>query len=89
MSLIDLFTVQVHFDQPICLTGIKIGAAPATVGGLAGRPYIHLFAIDLTTQSAARFALVTQDCTLPDKDTKAVRLDVRISLPVHPYMSKR
>ena len=42
-----------------------------------GVPYIHVFAADLTTLSAARFSLLTQHCTLPTTGTKAVRLEVR------------
>ena len=69
-------TLQVRFEQPICLTGIKVGAAPSTGGPLGGAPYIHLFAADLTTLSSARFSLLTQHCTLPTTGTKAVRLEV-------------
>ena len=67
-----------RFEQPICLTGIKVGAAPSTGGPLGGAPYIHLFAADLTTLSSARFSLLTQHCMLPTTGTKAVRLEVRM-----------
>jgi hypothetical protein len=70
-----IFPSQVRFQQPICLTGIKVGAAPGS-GGLAEQPHVHLFALDLSTMSAARFALLTGHCSLPPSGTKAVRLEV-------------
>src|SRR5579871_6196756 len=73
---------QVRFEQPICLTGIKVGAAPSTAGPLGGPPFVHVFAADLTTLSAARFSLLTQHCTLPATGTKAVRLEVSVMPPL-------
>lgn len=66
-----------RFEQPICLTGIKVGAAPGTGPGAAVTPHIHLFAYDLSTLGAARFAVLTENCTLPTSGTKAVRIEVR------------
>ena len=73
----EIVMVQVRFEQPICLTGIKVGAAPGTGPGAAVTPHIHLFAYDLSTLGAARFAVLTEDCTLPTSGTKAVRIEVR------------
>ena len=67
---------QVRFEQPICLTGIKVGAAPGTGPGAAVTPHIHLFAYDLSTLGAARFAVLTENCSLPTSGTKAVRIEV-------------
>jgi hypothetical protein len=75
------WAAQVRFEQPICLTGIKVGAAPSTAGPLGGPPFVHVFAADLTTLSAARFSLLTQHCTLPATGTKAVRLEVCVIGP--------
>ena len=71
--------LQVRFEQPICLTGIKVGAAPGTGPGAAVTPHIHLFAYDLSTLGAARFAVLTENCTLPASGTKAVRIEVRFT----------
>jgi len=79
--------LQVRFEQPICLTGIKVGAAPGTGPGAAVTPHIHLFAYDLSTLGAARFALLTENCTLPTSGTKAVRIEVsRQSLSESAYL---
>ncbi len=69
--------MQVRFEQPICLTGIKVGAAPGSGPGAAVTPHIHLFAYDLSTLGAARFAILTENCSLPTSGTKAVRIEVR------------
>ena len=68
--------LQVRFEQPICLTGIKVGAAPGSGPGAAVTPHIHLFAYDLSTLGAARFAILTENCSLPTSGTKAVRIEV-------------
>ena len=71
-----IHVLQIRFEQPICLTGIKVGAAPGTGPGAAVTPHIHLFAYDLSTLGAARFAVLTENCSLPTSGTKAVRIEV-------------
>ena len=73
VTYVDL---QVHFPQAVCLTGLKVGAAPAAGGPLGTTPYVHIFANDLTTLGAARFTCLAEDCQLPESGTKAVRLEV-------------
>ena len=67
--------MQVHFPQAVCLTGVKVGAVPAKLGG-EDTAYVHIFAADLTTPGAARFVCLTENCALPESGTKAVRLEV-------------
>lgn len=69
--------LQVHFPTIICLTGVKIGAAPGT-GSLTDVPHVHVFAHDLHTLSGSRYACVAQHCNLPDSGTRAVRVEVSI-----------
>ena len=66
--------LQVHFPQAVCLTGVKVGAVPVKVGAVEP-PTVHIFAKDLITLGAARFACLAEDCALPESGTKAVRLE--------------
>ncbi|KAL0053110.1 hypothetical protein WJX82_000994 [Trebouxia sp. C0006] len=65
---------EVHFPNIICLTGVKIGAAPGT-GSLTDVPHVHVFAHDLHTLSGSRYACVAEHCNLPDSGTRAVRVE--------------
>ncbi|KAL0034398.1 hypothetical protein WJX79_000220 [Trebouxia sp. C0005] len=65
---------EVHFPTIICLTGVKIGAAPGT-GSLTDVPHVHVFAHDLHTLSGSRYACVAEHCNLPDSGTRAVRVE--------------
>ena len=69
--------LQVHFPNIICLTGVKIGAAPGT-GSHTVVPHVHVFAHDLHTLSGSRYACVAEHCNLPDTGTRAVRVEVSI-----------
>ncbi len=70
-----MLCLQVHFPNIICLTGVKIGAAPGT-GSLTDVPHVHVFAHDLHTLSGSRYACVAEHCNLPDSGTRAVRVEV-------------
>ncbi|KAL3150414.1 hypothetical protein ABBQ32_000252 [Trebouxia sp. C0010 RCD-2024] len=65
---------QIHFSNVICLTGLKIGAAPGT-GSLTDVPHVHIFAQDLHTLSGSRYACAAEHCTLPDSGTRSVRVE--------------
>lgn len=67
--------LQIHFPNIICLTGVKIGAAPGT-GSQTDVPHVHVFAHDLHTLSGSRYACVAEHCNLPDSGTRAVRVEV-------------
>jgi len=67
--------LQVHFPQAVCLTGVKVGAVPSSMGSEKSAS-VHIFARDLTTLGAAKFACLAESCALPDSGTKAVRLEV-------------
>ena len=69
--------MQIHFINIICLTGLKIGAAPGT-GSLTEVPHVHVFALDLHTLSGSRYACAAEHCTLPDNGTRSVRVEVSI-----------
>ena len=71
------FYVQIHFTNIICLTGLKIGAAPGT-GSLTDVPHVHVFALDLHTLSGSRYACAAEHCTLPDNGTRSVRVEVSV-----------
>ena len=73
--------LQVHFSNTICLTGLKIGAAPGT-GSLTDVPHVHVFALDLHTLSGSRYACAAEHCTLPDSGTRSVRVEVSLVLAV-------
>lgn len=67
--------VQIRFPNAICLTGVKIGAAPG-VGSPTDTPHVHVFAQDLHTLTGSRYACVAEHCNLPDSGTRAVRVEV-------------
>lgn len=67
--------LQIHFSNVICLTGLKIGAAPST-GSVTDVPHVHVFAHDLHTLSGSRYACAAEHCTLPDSGTRSVRVEV-------------
>lgn len=71
--------LQIHFSNIICLTGLKIGAAPGT-GSLTDVPHVHVFALDLHTLSGSRYACAAEHCTLPDSGTRSVRVEVSLIL---------
>lgn len=71
--------LQIHFSNIICLTGLKIGAAPGT-GILTDVPHVHVFALDLHTLSGSRYACAAEHCTLPDSGTRSVRVEVSLFL---------
>lgn len=71
--------LQIHFSNIICLTGLKIGAAPGT-GSLTDVPHVHIFAQDLHTLSGSRYACAAEYCTLPDSGTRSVRVEVSVVL---------
>ena len=73
--------LQVHFSNTICLTGLKIGAAPGT-GSLTDVPHVHVFALDLHTLSGSRYACAAEHCTLPDSGTRSVRVEVSLIISV-------
>lgn len=50
---------------------------PSKQGGVPAAS-VNIYASDLTTLGAARFACLAEDCALPDSGTKAVRLEVRV-----------
>lgn len=67
--------LQVRFPQAVCLTGVKVGAVPTKLA--SGEPAsVDIFAADLATLGAARFACLAESCTLPESGTRAVRLEV-------------
>lgn len=70
-----LAPLQIRFPNTICLTGVKIGAAPG-VGSPTDTPHVHVFAQDLHTFSGSRYACVAEHCNLPDSGTRAVRVEV-------------
>ena len=76
--------VQIHFSNIICLTGLKIGAAPGT-GSLTDVPHVHVFALDLHTLSGSRYACAAEHCTLPDSGTRSVRVEVSVFLSTLHY----
>lgn len=65
-----------RLSQPVCLTGIKVGAASGAGGAGGAAPLVNVFAADLTTLAAARMACLAERCLLPEAGTKAVRLEV-------------
>ena len=70
--------LQVRFPQAVCLTGVKVGAVPAHLGADKAA-CVDIFAEDLFTLGAARFACLAEGCELPETGTKAIRLEVRRS----------
>ena len=68
--------MQVHFPQTVCVTGIKLGAVPDRHNG-EDPAFVHIFANDVSTLGAARFACLAERCALPESGTKAVRLEVK------------
>lgn len=76
--------LQIHFSNIICLTGLKIGAAPGT-GSLTDIPHVHVFALDLHTLSGSRYACAAEHCTLPDSGTRSVRVEVSVFLSTLHY----
>ncbi|KAK9829627.1 hypothetical protein WJX72_006957 [[Myrmecia] bisecta] len=66
---------EVRFEGPICLTGVKVGAAPGSAAQTGGSAHVSVFARDLSTLASARFACLTEQCSLPASGTKAVRLE--------------
>ena len=53
--------VQVRFDGPVCISGIKVGAAPGTAPKPAAgdpAPYVRLFGRKLVALPAAKFSVV-------------------------------
>ena len=63
-------TVQIHFDSPVCVSGLKIGAVPDL------DCYIHIFVRDLTTLGSSRLACLSERCALPTQAVKSVRVEV-------------
>lgn len=71
-----------HFNEPVCITGLKVGAPP---GGMAGkddsvRPHVRVLARELTALPASRFACLCEPCPLPKSGTQAVRFEVSMEL---------
>lgn len=58
---------------------MKVGAVPTKLAN--GEPAtVNIFASDLATLGAARFACLAESCTLPESGTRAVRLEVGLSM---------
>lgn len=71
---------QVRFKEPVCVTGIKVGAPPGATGlpQLKGdaRPAVRVFAREAGSLPAARLACLCEPCLLPTTGTQAVRFEV-------------
>ena len=71
--------MQVRFKEPVCVTGIKVGAPPGATGlpALEGanRPAVGVFARELAALPAARMACLCEPCLLPTSGTQAVRFE--------------
>ena len=55
-------SVQVRFDAPVCISGIKVGAAPGTAPKPAAgdpAPYVRLFGRKFAALPSAKFSVVS------------------------------
>ena len=58
---LSLPPAQVRFDAPVCINGIKVGAAPGTAPKPAAgdpAPYVRLFGRKLAALPSAKFSVV-------------------------------
>ncbi len=67
--------MQVTFVTPVCITEVKIGAAPTSQSRVP-RSFVYAFARDLECLGGGRFIALTAPVEAPQAGTRALRIKV-------------